>query len=77
MRAAIGRALAAERTATGLSQREFGRRMGWSQQTVSAIESGVRPFYADDFPPVCKILGCTPLDLLRRGNASERADMGI
>ncbi|GLY32060.1 hypothetical protein Kisp02_54250 [Kineosporia sp. NBRC 101731] len=60
-----------------MSQTELGRRMGWSRQTVGAIETGVRPLYTEDIPELCEALDCTVWDLLRRVSARESRAMGL
>ena len=53
------------RTSAGLSQVEFGERIGahlgrsWSAQTVSGAETGKREFIAVELVVLCQVLQCT------------------
>jgi transcriptional regulator with XRE-family HTH domain len=60
---AVGRAIAAERKFRGLSQAQLGDVLGWSQSTISAIETGARPIFVGDLPEICEALDCSVLQL--------------
>jgi DNA-binding XRE family transcriptional regulator len=63
MALALQRAIRAERARAGLSQAELGERIGWSRQTVVAVETGSRRVWAHELPDICRALG-VPLSTL-------------
>lgn len=63
LRETLGRAVAAERTAAGLTQTELAARLGWTRDMLSKRERGLTPIAGDELPAVCRALG-VPLHLL-------------
>lgn len=63
MALALQRAIRAERARAGISQAELGERVGWSRQTVVAVETGTRRVWAHELPELCRALG-VPLSTL-------------
>ncbi|HKU16428.1 MAG TPA: helix-turn-helix transcriptional regulator [Steroidobacteraceae bacterium] len=54
------------RNATGLSQREFAKKLGRSNNFVQRIEAGVTPVTVLDFIDIAKAAGIPADELLRR-----------
>lgn len=54
------------RSATGLSQREFAKKLGRSSNFVQRIEAGVRPVSVQEFLDIAKAADMRPDELIRR-----------
>lgn len=54
------------RNATGLSQREFAKKLGRPNNFVQRIEAGERPVSVLEFIEIAKAAGVAPDELLRR-----------
>lgn len=54
------------RNATGLSQREFSKKLGKSNNFMQRLEAGRIPVGALDFIEIAKTAGITPDDFIRR-----------
>ena len=55
------------RTNKGLSQREFGSKLGVDRSTVTKWETGKASPRADMLPRIAKLFGCTVGDLFKEG----------
>jgi len=64
-RALIG-AIIEARNATGLSQRDFARKLGRTNNFVWRIEAGERQVNVLDFIEIAKAAGVAPDELMRR-----------
>lgn len=74
----VRNALIAARKRSGLSQQALAGRLGWSQQAVSYVETGVRRLDIVEFWAWAHALGREPVDLYReitRG-LPEKLDVG-
>jgi transcriptional regulator with XRE-family HTH domain len=60
----MGERIARLRRRQGISQLELGRRLGLSRPAVSNIESGQSGTTAYRLNLICRILGCSPDDLM-------------
>lgn len=56
---------------SGLKQKVIAERIGVSEQTFSAMLSGRRKIYADEFFNLCIVLGVMPNDLYGFNAAQE------
>jgi transcriptional regulator with XRE-family HTH domain len=74
---AIARSLRAERARADLTQAELAARLGWSQQKVGSIETGVRRLYADEFPDVALALGVPLVKLLDGVDPADLRALGL
>jgi transcriptional regulator with XRE-family HTH domain len=59
-------AMVEARTAAGLSQREFAKKLGRANNFVQRIEAGVTPVTVLDFIEIAKAAGISPQELLGR-----------
>ena len=53
------------REASGQNQAELARRMGWSQQRLSAVETGARRLDVMEYFQLADVLGLSPEHALR------------
>lgn len=74
---ALRQGIRAERARRGISQVELSRRMGWSRQTASNVETGVRSVLAHELPALCGALGCTLDRLLADAPEDARRKLGL
>lgn len=51
--------------------------MGWSRQTASNVETGVRSVLAHELPALCGALGCTLDRLLADAPEDARRKLGL
>jgi len=72
----LQQAIRAERARLGLSQAQFGERVGWSTTRVSQVESGTRRVYAHELPDVCEALEVPLQELVRRATERDRRWLG-
>jgi transcriptional regulator with XRE-family HTH domain len=68
--AQLGGVLREARQAAGLTQRQLARRLHRLPSHVSAIESGARRLYIDEFPSYARALGKEPAVFLAAVRAS-------
>ena len=52
-------------TKSGIKQKVIAERMGISEQVLSAILTGKRKIYADEFFNLCKAIGKKPSDVYK------------
>ena len=58
--------LAASRRDADLTQRQVTAEMGWGRNTLTRIETGLRPVYADEMMELCRLYRIDPQALLGR-----------
>jgi len=73
----VARSVRAERARQGLSQTEFGKKLGWSQTKVSQVESGARRIYAHELPEICSALEISLIRLLEGASTADLAALGL
>jgi transcriptional regulator with XRE-family HTH domain len=61
------------RTESGMTQEEFGDKVGWSHQTVSAIEKGERMLLALELVYYLRPFGVSATDFMRKLEAELAA----
>lgn len=77
----IGRQIAELREQRGLSQTEFGARVGellgqpWVRQSVWSAEQGRRAFKGEDLAAIAYVLGVSPGDLFRPPVNAPKVEM--
>lgn len=77
MALAICRSVRAERARNGLTQSALAERLGVSQSTIAAMESGTRRVYAHELPDICRALDTTLAGLLHGAPESDLRALGI
>lgn len=77
MALAICRSVRAERARNGLTQSALAERLGVSQSTIAAMESGTRRVYAHELPDICRALDTTLADLLHGAPEADLRALGI
>jgi transcriptional regulator with XRE-family HTH domain len=73
----VARSVRAERDRQGLSQTEFGKKLGWSQTKVSQVESGARRIYAHELPEICSALEISLIRLLEGASTADLSALGL
>lgn len=69
--ATLAAAVAAERTAAGMTQAELAERLGWSRDMVSQRERGITAIDVDELPSICQALDVGLMHLLRRADPQD------
>lgn len=77
LRAVVANAIRAERSRRGWRQADLAERCGWSVDTVSAIERGVRTVAVEDLPVLCKALDVTLIKLMDGAASSDLKSLGL
>ena len=79
--ASLGDVIAAnvrgERARKRLKQEELAARLGWSQSSVSDLESGRRKVTADDLPMLCEAFGIDLAELVRGAEEADLRRLGL
>jgi transcriptional regulator with XRE-family HTH domain len=74
---ALRQGIRAERARRHISQTELAKRMGWSRQTASNVETGIRAVLAAELPLLCDSLGCNLSKLLSDAPEAARKKLGL
>lgn len=73
----IAAGVRAERARRRWSQAELGRRLGWSQSSVSDLEVGRRVITADDLPALCRVFELPLAELARGADPEDLRALGL
>ena len=73
----LARGVRAERSRRGWRQSDLAERCGWSMDTVSAIERGVRRVDFDDALKLCRALEVPVVILLQGADAEALRALGL
>ena len=73
----VARNVRAERSRQRWRQQDLADRLGWSQTTVSAVESGQRQIGVGDLPELCRALEVPLRVLLMGADPEDLAALGL
>lgn len=73
----IGTRIKDRRTLMGLSQLEFARRAGISQQYLSRMETGQRGISLEHLGAIARVLECHPADLMDVPDHLPKSDLDL
>ena len=73
----LARGVRAERSRRGWRQSDLAERCGWSMDTVSAIERGVRRVDFDDALKLCRALEVPVVILLQGADPDDLRTLGL
>jgi transcriptional regulator with XRE-family HTH domain len=70
-------AVRAERSRRGWRQQDLAEKCGWSLDTISAIERGIRRVAVEDLPVICGALGVPLIKLLDGADQDDLRKIGL
>lgn len=73
----VARNVRAERARLGWTQRDLAGRLGWLQESVSALERGRRDVRLSDVPALCRALDVDLRQLLFGADEDDLRVMGL